>query len=156
MPLTVILNNDPQRTVTAPIEFLGPGDISGSNPRDVIRVVPPPGALDAELNYFPAIEFDQADLPWRYTPRREDADGRLRPWMCLLTLTEGEMGAVRPAGADRPRETVLQPGTPLPPPDQLWAWAHVQVSGDGDLRSMREQPGRAGCLFGRRSARPRA
>lgn len=130
MPVTVTFEG-PGLSVTTSIDLLGPADIVGFDPRSITRVVPPPGTLDAEVNYFPAVELDQPDLPWRYTPRRHDGAGRLRPWLCLLTLAEGELGEIKPAGADRPLETITLPeGTAMPSPDQLWAWAHVQVSGD--------------------------
>src|SRR6187200_629700 len=57
--------NEHSLSATAPLTLAGPGDVAGLDPRAVIRVWPRPGVNDAEPNYFPLIEFDQADLPWR-------------------------------------------------------------------------------------------
>lgn len=121
-------------TASAALELVGPGDIVGFDARTISRRSPPAYTLDAEPNYFPAVEFDQADLPWRYTPAREDASGRVRPWLCLLAFKESELESFVPAAAGRALESVVvKPGTPMPPSDQTWAWAHVQVSGDDEL-----------------------
>src|SRR5438128_6121616 len=58
------------RPVVAGIELFGPGEVAGIDPRAVIRTVPSADEVDAEPNYFPAIEFDQPDFPWRFTPAR--------------------------------------------------------------------------------------
>ena len=50
----------------------GPGDVKSLIVRSVIRTWPKAGARNAEANYFPLIEFDQADLPWRYSPQTTD------------------------------------------------------------------------------------
>lgn len=42
---------------------------------------------DAEYQHLALIEFDQADLPWRYSPAK-DNNGRLRPWFNLVVLEE--------------------------------------------------------------------
>jgi len=41
------------------------------------------------------VEFDQADLPWRYTPAKHAGSapgktGKLRPWLTLVVLVEGD------------------------------------------------------------------
>jgi len=130
MPVAVQFNHLADLSGSTTLELHGPGDVTGFDGRMVSRLSPPAQTLDAETNYFPAIEFDQVDLPWRYTPRKEDGDGRVRPWLCLLTFRESELGAFMPSGVDRPLESVtVRPGAPLPSSDQLWAWAHVQISG---------------------------
>src|SRR6185436_13918885 len=100
------------------------------DPRAVIRVWPRPGVNDAEPNYFPLIEFDQADLPWRYTPAKATVQDRLRPWLCLVVLRDDEIEMYEPATTSRilPIVTVASAAS-LPKLDQTWAWAHVQVSG---------------------------
>ena len=62
--------NEHTLSATASLTLAGPGDVAGLDPRAVIRVWPRPGVTDAESNYFPLLEFDQADLPWRYTPAK--------------------------------------------------------------------------------------
>ncbi|MBK9036670.1 MAG: hypothetical protein IPL61_36375 [Myxococcales bacterium] len=136
VPVALRFNDDPALEGATTLTLVGPGDVTGFDARSISRRSPPDRTLDAEPNYFPAVEFDQADLPWRYTPRAEDATRRLRPWLCLAAFTEAELGAFEPTTSSRALEAVTilagppeQP-TPMPPADQLWAWAHVQVSGD--------------------------
>jgi len=50
------------------LALFGPGDVKNLIISSVIRTWPKAGARNAEANYFPLIEFDQADLPWRYSP----------------------------------------------------------------------------------------
>ena len=139
VPIAVRFNDDPALEGATTLTLVGPGDVTGFDARSISRRSPPDRTLDAEPNYFPAVEFDQADLPWRYTPRAEDATGRLRPWLCLAAFTEAELGPFEPTTTSRALEAVTvvagppEKRTPMPPPDQLWAWAHVQVSGDDDL-----------------------
>ena len=127
--ITVELNEN-SLSAAVPLTLAGPGDVAGIDPRAVIRVWPRPGVNDAESNYFPLIEFDQADLPWRYTPAKATGQDRLRPWLCLIVLREDEIAAYEPATTSRvlPIVTVASAAL-LPKLDQTWAWAHVQVSG---------------------------
>jgi hypothetical protein len=127
--ITVDLNEH-ALAATAPLMLAGPGDVAGLDPRSVIRVWPRPAVNDAEPNYFPLIEFDQADLPWRYTPARATGLDRLRPWLCLIVLRDDEISSSEPATTSRvlPMVTVSSAGS-LPRLDQSWAWAHTQVSG---------------------------
>ena len=94
LPVTVTFNGEGGPVAASALELLGPGDVVGFDARAISRTWPPGNTLDAEANYFPAVELDQVDLPWRYTPRAEDdATKRLRPWLCLLTFRESELGA---------------------------------------------------------------
>ncbi|MBK9035473.1 MAG: hypothetical protein IPL61_30155 [Myxococcales bacterium] len=135
IPATITFNDAAANlTATTTLDLVGPGDVVGFDARVISRRSPPEHTFDAEPNYFPAIEFDQADLPWRYTPCSEDATARVRPWLCLLAFTEDELEPFVPTSADRPLQSVtVKAATAMPPPDQTWAWAHVQVSGDDDL-----------------------
>lgn len=122
--------NEHSLSATAPLTLAGPGDVAGLDPRAVIRVWPRPGVNDAEPNFFPLIEFDQADLPWRYTPAKATGQDRLRPWLCLVVLRNDEIESYEPATTSRilPIVTVASAAS-LPKLDQTWAWAHAQVSG---------------------------
>src|SRR5262245_49960305 len=62
--------NDGSLSASTTLSLFGPGEITGLDPHTVIRTWPRPDVYDAASNYFPLIEFDQADLPWRYTPAR--------------------------------------------------------------------------------------
>ncbi len=121
---------------TVQIPLLGPEDVLGLDARAICRVWPRPDVMDAESNLFPLVEFSDADLPWRYTPRAPtpaaspDA-GQLMPWLTLIVLAEGEF-EVLPSVGDR-SITVLTPHVSdadlrFPAPSQLWAWAHAHIS----------------------------
>ncbi len=147
VPIEVRFNGG-SNTASLRLELLGPGDVVSLDPRAVTRVFPPPETRDAEPNYFPLIEFDQVDLPWRFTPRAANpTSGRVRPWFCLIAVEEGEAFQYTPSGGGRPTGVVeIQPSVPLPLLDQSWAWAHVQLSGDDALTSpeaIAAQPERA-------------
>jgi len=113
----------------------GPGEVSGIDPRVVVRTWPQADEHDVEENYFPLIEFAQPDLPWRYTPAAANAKDRLRPWLCLIVLKDAggeytlELNDVD--GQERPLPLVVVGlHAPLPKLSQVWAWCHVQGSGD--------------------------
>jgi hypothetical protein len=107
------------------LTVLGPGGITGIDPRSFVRMDPPSGASEVEPNYLAFIEMTPIELPWLFTPAKPgEVNGakHLRPWLVLVVVE---------AGPD-----VLRPGQPLPmvtaAVDQLpnlddsWAWAHVQ------------------------------
>src|SRR5690606_10902181 len=74
-------------------EVLGPGDVIGISPRAVVKTDPRNWVTDFEANYLPYIEFYEEDFPWRFTPARAVNPlerSRLRPWIFLLVLEEGE------------------------------------------------------------------
>jgi hypothetical protein len=114
---------------TTNLEVLGPGDVAGIDPRQVVRMHPLPGTLDFEPTYRAHVEFDRPDLPWLLTPFGPDSTEKLRPWIWLVVLERGD-------GVE------LVPGTPpmlkvsgpaiatLPALNEAAAWAHVQVTGD--------------------------
>lgn len=117
------------------LALVGPGEVTGLDPRAVIRTWPAPDIANAESNLFPFIEFSQADLPWRYTPAMAGTNAHLRPWFCLIALKEaqdaGEIEAYETASSDQAMAVVtVTKDAPLPLLAQSWAWAHVQVTGD--------------------------
>lgn len=113
------------------VQLVGPGDVIGINPHAVVRTEPRRWVTDFEPNYLSFIEFYDEDFPWRYTPARATSQHRLRPWISLIVLEEGEferlgvqpglLSAIRLQG---------EAAALFPPPDQAWAWAHVHVSKD--------------------------
>lgn len=128
VPVAVTLNTN--LAATAPLALFGPGEVTGIDPGVIARVFPMPNAFDVESNYFPLIEFEQPDLPWRYTPARAAATDRLRPWFCLIVLREDEIAKFEETGPDgRLPVVTVASGESLPLLEQSWAWAHVQVSG---------------------------
>jgi hypothetical protein len=125
----VRFNNDDALAGMVTLAMLGPGDISGLDPRAIVRMAPRPGVMDAEPNYFPLVEFDQADLPWRYTPARATSGERLTPWLMLIVLADAEIKRLTPSQDGRLGRIELHDAAVLPNRGQLWAWAHVQHSG---------------------------
>jgi hypothetical protein len=127
--LAIDLNNH-SLSAAVPLTLAGPGDVAGLDPRAIIRVWPRPAVQDAEPNFFPLIEFDQADLPWRYTPARATTQDRLRPWICLVALRDDEIESYTAATVRGTLPIVtVKSAASLPKLDQSWAWAHAQVSG---------------------------
>ena len=51
-----------------PVSLVGPGDIAGVNPQQVIRTEPRHSVTDFEPNYLAAIDLYDEDFPWRYSP----------------------------------------------------------------------------------------
>ncbi len=108
--------------------LFGPGDVVGIDPRHIIKTEPRHLTANFESNYFCAIDFDDPDLPWLFTPAKPSANDRLRPWLCLLALTGPEFKASTEAPNPLPVITVSDPSV-LPDLNESWAWVHVQVSG---------------------------
>ena len=119
-------------TVDKTFELLGPADVFGLDPRQVIRTDPAPGATDAEPNYLALAELDRPDLPWLFTPAAPGVDQRLLPWLVLIVVEQGS-GVVRlpPVAPGAPPVLELhpeaEPARQLPDLRDSWAWAHGQV-----------------------------
>ncbi|GAA0923663.1 hypothetical protein GCM10009558_035690 [Virgisporangium aurantiacum] len=108
---------------------LGPGDVTGVDPRQVVRMDPPSGAQGTEPTFFCLLEFDRPDLPWLFTPGAPDAQGRLQPWLALVVIEIREGISFGPrAGAPLPVLTV-DTLAELPNLADAWAWAHAQITG---------------------------
>ncbi len=129
--------------VSKQVSLYGPGDVIGIDRRAVVRVEPPNWVTDFEPNYVASIDFYDEDLPWRFTPplkATESNPARLRPWICLIVLAEGEFEKMPfpPKQGDRypnrPLPAIRLVGNPpLPPSGQTWAWAHVHVNAELSL-----------------------
>jgi hypothetical protein len=144
--VTVALNTG---TAGVSLALYGPGEVTGLDPRVVIRTWPRAGVVDAESNLFPVVELAQPDLPWRYTPARATGEDRLRPWINLVVLTDDEVDHETPVRRGRPLPSVtVKDAASLPDLDQAWAWAHVQVSGVTAIT-----PGQAAELMAREPSR---
>jgi hypothetical protein len=137
LPVSLAVNGAP--LTVPPIRLLGPGDVTGLDARAVLRTDPRDGADAFEPNYLAIVELAAPDLPWMLTPSApvpNSSTGRLRPWICLIVIPEtaGATIDVLPGGRAVLRlDAPLVPGTELPDLDQIDAWAHAQVTGDGDL-----------------------
>ncbi|HEX3475963.1 MAG TPA: hypothetical protein VHT91_13145 [Kofleriaceae bacterium] len=126
---TVKIGGGPESApVTVSIDLLGPGDVRAFDTRAITRHWPRPDVFEVEPNYFPLLELFPADIAWRFTPARANAQDRLRPWLGLIALRDDEVDTFRGPTKDLPVAVLTtKAATPLPPVDQLWAWAHVHV-----------------------------
>lgn len=117
------------QAISQNIELYGPGDIAKIVLNAIVRLEPRDWITNFESNYFPAIDFYDEDFPWRYTPSSPDNTGlRLRPWIALVVLAEGEFQEGQNA-SNRPLPYItVTNATLFPPADQLWAWAHVHFN----------------------------
>src|SRR5262245_31643303 len=124
------------------LRLYGPGDVTGIAMQQIVRTAPHHLAADFEPNYFPLIEFDRPDFPWLFTPARANAEGKLRPWLCLVVVRKQkgvELGNTR--NLPLPVLDIKPPARPndeLPDLAESWAWAHAQVIGSrSDETSLR-------------------
>lgn len=130
--LTVDLSVNDDPAVHANVTLLGPGDVTAIGRRNIIRTDPAPHARGVEPNYLPCIDFDRPDFPWMFTPASAGAQGRLRPWLCLVVVRKKE-GVSLQTGGSRPVGllSITEPAdfrTELPDLSQSWGWAHAQVA----------------------------
>jgi len=131
-PLGVTLAVNGAEAASMPVRLFGPADVLGIDPGQVVRTEPPAGTIDYEANDLAAVEFDNPDLPWLFTPAAADSQGRLRPWLVLVVLRRQDGVRLRaPRVEPLP---VLEIGAPARPAEELpdlaqsWAWAHAQVA----------------------------
>jgi hypothetical protein len=119
--------------ILRPVQLYGPGDIIGVDAKAIVRTEPRHWITNFETNYLPYVEFYEEDFPWRYTPARPSPDKRrLRPWLALVVLEEGDgefTEAANMLGRPLPFIDVKDAGKTFPAAEQLWAWAHVHVNG---------------------------
>lgn len=115
--------------VAQDVALYGPGDVIGIDQRAVVRTEPRSWITNFEGNYLAAIDFYDEDFPWRYTPAAPSGDHlRLRPWITLVVLAEGEFtDGTDLTGRPLPYVTLHDAGV-LPPAADLWAWAHVHLN----------------------------
>jgi hypothetical protein len=162
-----------EESIDRQVQLYGPGDVLGFDSRVVARTDPRPNVNDFEPNYFPAVEFADADFAWRFTPGAADAQGQPVPWITLIVLVSEDRGAdihrefdeEAPLERHLPRRIGVLDSHSLPDLDHAWRWAHVHVSGGDDLqasnhaelhRILAEEPERAVCrLLCPRRLRPR-
>ncbi len=139
-------------TTAAPpvsVRLFGPGQVTGIDPRAIVRMEPKPGAVSFEPNYFPAVEFATPDFPWMFSPAVPNA-AALRPWLCLICVKVQPGVALTPRGAALPLLQFSSPAVPvneLPNLDEITTWAHAQISGatpatDADVSTALNDPNR--------------
>jgi hypothetical protein len=138
LPVELVVNSS---AVKKTARLYGPGEVTGIDRQQIVRLEPKRGTTDFEPNYFPAIEFDRPDFPWLFTPAKADANGRLRPWLCLIVVRRQQ--GVELGSASSQLLPVLEikaparPGDELPDLSESHLWAHAQVTG-ADLSKVQE------------------
>ena len=109
---------------------MGPGDVLGIDPRQIVRTEPTAGTTDFEPNYFAHLELGEAALPWLFTPAAPDlAADQLRPW-CVLVVVAVQDGVTVGPGKVLPVLEISRPAIPgreLPDLAESWAWVHAQA-----------------------------
>jgi len=122
-------------TISKDFALKGPGDITGINKNEIIKVSPENWVTNFEPNYLPFIEFYDEDFCWRYTPAKYRKDGttaefeyRLRPWVTLVVLMDDEFEVLTTPQGKPYIKIKKQAGALFPAQDSLWAWAHVHVN----------------------------
>src|SRR5262245_3188287 len=73
-------------SVPTSAQLNGPGDVIGLDPTVIVRTIPRPGATNVEPNYLAAVDFDQPELPWVFTPAGIPPSGHLQPWLVLVVV----------------------------------------------------------------------
>ena len=118
--LTLTRGGEPLDGGQVRVTVLGPGDVTGLDPAQVVRAFPAPGSADAETTGFAAAEFARPDLPWLFSPGAPDTRGRLRPWLVLVVLPEEEAVLDSPPGRTPalscPAASLKRPSSTLPSP----------------------------------------
>ena len=153
LPVTITVNGAP---VNGPsVRLIGPGQITGLDPRAVIRTDPRDGAMAFEPNYLATMELAAPDLPWMFSPAPQ-GNGRVQPWICLIVVPDADGVSLERAGAGLSVLTIkspLDPAAELPDLATIDSWTHAQVTGanvsgtdltkalDGDPSTIRFSPG---------------
>jgi hypothetical protein len=118
------------------VAVLGPGDVTGIDPRLVVRTEPRPGTTAFESNHLAAIDLDLPDLPWMLTPAAPGGN-LLRPWIALVAVEQQEGVRVGvEAGSPLPVLRIESPAdarTELPDPADLTLWVHAQLLADATI-----------------------
>ena len=122
--IRLVVNDDTTRPIDTEMRLYGPGDITGIDPREIVRVDPPHLTADFEPAYFPLIEFDRPDFPWLFTPAAPAGD-KLAPWLCLVVVPKRDPTAVAPAS---PLPVLTCRRGDLPDLALASQWAHAQVT----------------------------
>lgn len=125
------------------VRVYGPGDVTGIDPRLVVRMEPPPGTTGFEVENFPFVEFARADLPWMFSPLKANKKDQLRPWLALVAVEQrpGVTLNFDPSSHTLPVLQVDDASKELPDPRDCFAWAHAEyVGGDAIDQVLRSHP----------------
>lgn len=133
---------NPVQAPPVAVNVFGPGDVTGIDPRYVIRTEPKHFTVNYEPNYLCSIDFDTTDFPWLFTPAAPNGD-RLHPWVALIVLKASEFSLESIAPNPLPVVDVNNIAA-LHDLSLSWNWAHVQISGTSSLTdTLASAPGNA-------------
>lgn len=138
MSLTVTRDQGAGVPVSTTLEFLGPGDVVGIAPAEILRVFPRNAEPAAEPNYLVSIEFDSPELPWVLS--LDTGASAVLPWILLVVVPDGPDRVENRSGSMLP--WLLADAAELPPPDEAWAWAHAHAQGGASLAAPAPGDGR--------------
>lgn len=123
LPLTLRdTHTGQQASGDASFTLMAATDIARLKPGAIKHMAPAPFAREAETTKFVHVDFWEKDLPWRYTPRRNDP--HLRPWLVLLVGTDEEIQVE--GGIAIIKNSVLREYNLA----QSFLWAHTQNDGN--------------------------
>jgi hypothetical protein len=136
LEVSITVGSDAAGAVSAPvlkpIQLVGPGDITGINPHQIIRTEPRAGVSDFEPNYLVAVDLYDEDFLWRYSPFAIDGvNHRLPPWIALIVLKDDEFERLNTPHLPSPAIHLTSKARKedfFPPIGQEFAWAHVHLN----------------------------
>ena len=156
--VTIIPAGSPAGSPSASVAMtmLGPGDVVGLTPGQVIRTEPADAATGVLTTAFAAVEFGELTLPWLFTPAAENVGWpsgptapagahRLLPWICLVVVPDSAGITLDTAAGTLTIGPPADARHELPDLTDAWAWAHVQYAGnlDADVTGTTPPPGGA-------------
>ena len=118
-------------------QIAGPGDVQGLAKRAILNTWPAPGATSCSPLELVQLDFQDEDLPWRYstlhtpvTPTHPTPEPL--PWLMLLVLKNDGLEYQRQGQSGALPSILVKGGHagtyPSPDPAQQQLWAHVQVN----------------------------
>ena len=109
------------------MDLLGPGDVTGFTPRAILRVSPPPGSRDANSEYCVYVDFAAEDLPWRYSPKAQEVNQGMEPWVAVVAgVVDREIGLAADGTL-----WMSAAVTEAMPPAHSQCWCHVHYDSTG-------------------------
>jgi hypothetical protein len=123
------------------LELLGPGDVTGLAPGQVLRTDPIDGDTGVDPTVFPSVEFAEPTLPWLLTPAPENApwpgtaapqagSHQLMPWICLVTVPAAPGITLNTSAGTLTFDDPADATKHLPNLEEAAAWGHVQHARD--------------------------
>lgn len=151
LPISLWLNdNQTQADITQTVNLYGPRDVTGIDPRQIVRMEPHPLTANFEPNYLAAIEFDSPDFPWLFSPLSAGENQRLRPWIVLVVVKKQD-GVELNRQPEKPLpilsiQAPAKPGDELPDLSESDLWVHAQAVTDqafsNQVQALQQSPER--------------